>query len=286
MLDRHRGTFARVARTLVQDDVDAAPPPEPRPQTRAEQRRRRGQEARERRFQHVAALARDGHGVRAVVRETGLARNTVRRWLRAGAAPTWLKGERARITDAFRPYLVRRFEEGEHNATALWREVRARGFRGGVMTVRALVAGLKQAAPTTAPNRIMAPVWRPPSPRQATRLLLADKDVSELDGRFLAALRETIPEIGRAVAEARAFATLVRDRDRAALSAWLDGCRGGPIRGLAEGLRRDRTAVEAALTLPWSTSPVEGQISRLKMLKRAMYGRAKLDLLRARVLAT
>ena len=62
--------------------------------------------------------------------------------------------------------------------------------------------------------------------------------------------------------------------------------QGGPI-GRRSGVpfRCRLTAVEAALTLPWSTSPVEGQINRVKTLKRTMYGRAKLDLLRARVLA-
>ena len=87
------------------------------------------------------------------------------------------------------------------------------------------------------------------------------------------------------MSEARAFATLVRERDHAALGPWLERCRDGPLRSLAASLSRDRAAVEAALSLPWSTSPVEGQIHRLKLIKRTMYGRAHLDLLRARVLA-
>jgi len=56
------------------------------------------------------------------------------------------------------------------------------------------------------------------------------------------------------------------------------------LSGFAAGLRRDFDAIAAALELPWTTSPVEGQISRLKMLKRTMYGRAGFELLRARVL--
>ena len=85
--------------------------------------------------------------------------------------------------------------------------------------------------------------------------------------------------------EVRAFSALVRGRDRDAFGPWPGRCRNGPLHGLVEGLQRDLRAVEAALVLPWSTSPVEGQISRLKLLRRAMYGRASLDLLRARVLA-
>lgn len=284
VLERHRGAFSCVAKALVGEAATAALPPELRRPTRAEQRQRQRQDERDARFRRVAALAQEGLGVRAIVRETGLARNTVRRWIRTGAAPTWRKGERARLTDAFLPYLVQRLDEGEGNATRLWREIKARGFVGQVMTVRARVAQLRLGEPTRT-RRVSTPVWRRPTPRRAARLFLSDAERAELDERFLAGLAETVPEIGRAVTEARAFAALVREQDRGAFEAWLDRCRDGPLRGLAEGLRRDRAAVEAALALPWSTSPVEGQINRLKTLKRAMYGRAGLDLLRARVLA-
>ncbi|MGV2346847.1 MAG UNVERIFIED_CONTAM: hypothetical protein MIO30_23770, partial [Methylobacterium ajmalii] len=78
VLDRHRGEFSRVARTIVSQAAAEAPPVEPRPATKAQQRQQQGQADREARFQHVAALARDGQGIRAIVRETGLSRNTVR----------------------------------------------------------------------------------------------------------------------------------------------------------------------------------------------------------------
>ncbi|MDE3750333.1 hypothetical protein [Methylobacterium radiotolerans] len=82
----------------------------------------------------------------------------------------------------------------------------------------------------------------------------------------------------------KSIAALLRAREPTALGPWLARCRAGPLRGLVEKVLRDRAAVEAALALPWSTSPVEGQISRLKLLKRATYGGAKLDLLRAWVI--
>jgi transposase len=56
------------------------------------------------------------------------------------------------------------------------------------------------------------------------------------------------------------------------------------LRGLASGIKRDDATVEAALTLPWSQGQVEGQLTRLKFLKRQRYGRAHFELLRARVL--
>ena len=54
----------------------------------------------------------------------------------------------------------------------------------------------------------------------------------------------------------------------------------------ANGIDGDRAAVDAALRLPWSNGPTEGHINRLKLFKRHGYGRARLDLLRARVLAS
>ena len=281
VFDRHRGAFARVAKTLA---AEAAPPIEPKQPTKIKQRRCQRQQDRQAWFGRVIELAHAGLSIRAIVRETGLSRNTVRRWLRADAAPTWRKGERARLTDPFLPYLRQRVAEGERNATRLWREIVALGFPGQVMTVRACVAALK-GGKTARTTRAFAPVWRRPTPRRAVRDLLSRVEPAGMDGRFYAALLDAVPEIERAVAEARAFAALVRERNRDGLDPWLARARDGPLRGFAEGLGRDRAAVEAALRLAWSTGPVEGQITRLKLIKRQGYGHANLDLLRARVLA-
>jgi len=71
------------------------------------------------------------------------------------------------------------------------------------------------------------------------------------------------------------------------LDIWITNAEGDtlpPLAAFATNLRRDLDAVTAGLTLPWSSGPVEGNINRLKMLKRQMFGRASLDLLRKRVL--
>lgn len=74
-------------------------------------------------------------------------------------------------------------------------------------------------------------------------------------------------------------------RNAAELDQWLAQALGSAIASFARGLRRDIDAVRAALTLPWSTGPVEGKINKLKLIKRSMYGRAGLDLLHARIMA-
>jgi transposase len=84
---------------------------------------------------------------------------------------------------------------------------------------------------------------------------------------------------------AKRFDTMIKNREPGLLDDWLAAARSTELASFAQGLERDGDAVRAALVEPWSTSPVEGQINRLKMLKRQMYGRAKYDLLRSRVLA-
>lgn len=80
------------------------------------------------------------------------------------------------------------------------------------------------------------------------------------------------------------FQAMVRQRDSSGLDTWLEEASSSPLASFARGLRDDRHAVVAALSLPWSNGQTEGQITKLKLVKRQMYGRAKLDLLRARLL--
>ncbi|MFN8525864.1 MAG: transposase [Chloroflexota bacterium] len=84
------------------------------------------------------------------------------------------------------------------------------------------------------------------------------------------------------------FGTIIAQRDVSALESWVQEAHSSgltPFVAFANGLRTDWAAVTAALTLPWSTGPAEGHVHRLKLIKRQGYGRAKLDLLRRRVLA-
>jgi hypothetical protein len=76
-----------------------------------------------------------------------------------------------------------------------------------------------------------------------------------------------------------------RMHDAADLDAWLTAARRSELASFATGISRDVAAVRAGIVEPWSTSPVEGQINRVKTIKRQMYGRARHDLLRKRVLA-
>jgi len=80
------------------------------------------------------------------------------------------------------------------------------------------------------------------------------------------------------------FHSLIRSRDSAGFEAWIADAKVSPVASFVSGIVQDRAAVKAALTEPWSNGQTEGQNTKLKLVKRQMYGRAKLDLLRARLL--
>ena len=126
------------------------------------------------------------------------------------------------------------------------------------------------------------------TPRTAAWLALRRPERRDADGiERLARLRDQAPELAEAISLAEEFAGLLRAREPERLEPWLRWARGSTLpafRGFAERLGLDEAAVRSAATLPWSTGPVEGQINRLKTIKRQMYGRAKLDLLGRRLL--
>ena len=101
---------------------------------------------------------------------------------------------------------------------------------------------------------------------------------------MLPELYEQAPELAANVEAAREFFRIIRQRDLGAWPRWLEQAGHTSLAGFATHLQRDEAAVRAALQLPWSNGPVEEHVHRLKLIKRQMYGRARFDLLRRRVL--
>ncbi|HEY0777382.1 MAG TPA: transposase, partial [Gemmatirosa sp.] len=101
---------------------------------------------------------------------------------------------------------------------------------------------------------------------------------------FLAALLTTSPALAEAKRLGDEFARLLRERDVGAFESWLAAAAQSELRSFAVGIRRDEAAVRAAVTSPWRNGQVEGQVHRIKLVKRSMYGRAGFPLLRARML--
>jgi transposase len=255
------------------------------PITKAERRSLDAQHRREARFDEAVRLREQGMTLRGIAQALGIGRRTVRRWLRAGHAPTWRHADRGRSSlDPFRDDLEARWAAGYRNGTGLWREIRDRGFAGQSGVVRQWAARRRRQdspADLTTP-----PKAQPPTARKAARLLMGEPHkLDEGDRRFVTALLELSPPIAQAVELSKAFSTMIKSGLADQLDGWISAAETGGFKGFARSLRQDRDAVHAALTLPWSTGPVEGQINRLKVIKRSMYGRAGFDLLRHRVLA-
>ncbi len=108
--------------------------------------------------------------------------------------------------------------------------------------------------------------------------------LSPEDRTFTEALCKAAPRLKRAAEDVRAFADLLHQDDPTGLTPWLEATAATELGGFVTGLRQDEEAVRAAIAEPWSNGHVEGQVNRLKLIKRSMYGRAKFDLLRQRVL--
>jgi transposase len=267
-----------------------APPP-----TAPAQRRGCGDQRLEQRYQQVRALADAGYGIRAIGRETGLSRPTIRKYLRASACPQ--RAPRAGLLapgSRWETLLRERWDAGCRNAQTLWQELQAVGFPGSAGSIRRHVGAWRsepgrRGRPPVQPSDVpRTPAPQPaPSPRQVKWWLLAAPDDVSADQRtYVQRLFAAVPQLAMAQQLAQAFGRLVRERDRAALGAWLQQAEQSGIaelRAVAVGMRRDRAAIEAALSLPWSQGQTEGQVTRLKLVKRAMYGRGGLDLLRSRL---
>jgi transposase len=133
---------------------------------------------------------------------------------------------------------------------------------------------------------VAEPVAQPLTPRRATWLVLRRAEQrTEVEAQQLAQLHAQSAEIAEAIDLAQDFTHLVRQRQPEHLEPWLERASTSAleaVRRFTSGLRDDYAAVKAGVTLPWSSGPVEGHINRLKMVKRHMFGRARLDLLSRR----
>jgi hypothetical protein len=127
----------------------------------------------------------------------------------------------------------------------------------------------------------------PPSPRELSfAVLIKAHKRSEIQRGQLERLRASDARLAEAVGLLEGFAALVRKHAGASLGQWQEAVARSncaEMRRFADGLKQDK-AVEAALQQPWSNGQVEGQVNRLKLIKRQMYGRAGFELLRRRVL--
>ena len=313
LLTREHRRVSQVARQIqdqarqeqVAREAETVTQPRP-PTTRAERLHQAAEARRQARYSQIDELQQQGHSLRAMARLVGLSRNTVRRYLRSGGAVEQaLRGRRRHACDPFAPYLRARWEAGEHNSAVLLPEVRLQGFTGSPSTLRQYLMAWRTGPhrpgrrPTDADglSSSLPARRRPFSPRQTRWILLRPvEELTEEERTYRQQLCQEVGTIAQAQQLAEAFWRLVRERrsrgrDPQAVSrklqAWVKSARSSQITELvsfANGIQRDFSAVLSALIWEYSQGQTEGQVNRLKLLKRSGFGRAKFDLLRQRVI--
>lgn len=301
LLTREQRVLTQVADALVApaeptDEQTPAAEAMPAPTTRQEREHAAVEARRQARYDRVVALAREGHSLREVARRAGVNRGTVRRYLRAGQYHPCAKPScRPHGVDAYATYLRARWEEGEHNSAALFAEIQTHGYTGAASTVRQYVrewrTGPRRPGRRRRDQEVTgAPPPRPRrfSPRQTRWILLRpteELDAQEAAYRHALCQQSTVVAVAQALAED--FGRIIRTGASTDLDPWLAAATRSHIAELVSfvrGIRRDYDAVAAALSSPHSQGQTEGQVNRLKLLKRQSYGRANFDLLRRQML--
>jgi transposase len=226
----------------------------------------------------IRALANDGTPIKEIVRRTGCSRRVVRGIVRGERSDVF----RVRMS-SLEPWLARLDEQwtaGCQNGAELWRRLKTDGFKGSLRVVTEWATRRRQteAAPYGGPRKC-------PSARMIARMMtIARNELSKNDAVTIATIEAAVPALVTARELFNRFQAMIRQRKSADLRSWLQDAASSLLASFATGLQADDKAVAAAIVEPWSNGQTEGQITKLKLVKRQMYGRAKLDLLRARLL--
>jgi transposase len=245
------------------------------------------QASREDQYQQMTALRAQGLTQKEVAKRMGMSEKAVRNWLKRGAAPTNERHVRRRsVFDPYAAYVLERWQAGVHEGTQLYEEIQTRGFSGTVRIVQRFIQTLRDApetitlAPATTAERFSA--------NAATWLFIRDpKQLTAEKRAELELICQRSETVRLTYALTQQFMTMLRLRRGREFESWLSAVEASHIAELcrfAHSLCKDKDAVIAGLTLSYSNGPVEAQVQKLKLVKRSMYGRAKLPLLRQRLL--
>ena len=234
---------------------------------------RRGETTRQ-----ILALKEAGHSIHEIVRRTRRSRKLVRQAVR-GARDDVFRVRQSSL-EAFLPALDAGWDAGCHNGAELWRRLREQGFSGSLRVVAEWATRRRRADKMQVQG-----VQKAPSARTLARLMTVGRDhLTKADTLTVAAVEAGVPQLAKARTLVERLQAMIRSKAAAELGGWTRQAKASLIAPLAAGVAQDVTAIRAAITEPWSNGQTEGQTTRLKMVKRQMYGHAKLDLLEARLL--
>jgi transposase len=276
-------------------DSVTVPPEPPVTMTKAQQHIAHNRAKRVVEYAQARAFHEHGWTIKAIATHLGRHQRTIKKYLQASTFPERPPRRRPpSILDPYKAYLLERWQAGYRSALELYHEIQAQGFPGKYSVVAAYISRFRPPQGRITRRRksgspvMTVEVDKPLTPSRATWLVMRREDKLNDDEKSqLARLQAQEGGIAEAITLTQGFTALVRQRQPGQLETWLERATASGLqafKSFANGLRADYEAVKAGVTLMWSTGPVEGQINRLKMLKRQMYGRAGIGLLRQRVL--
>jgi len=244
------------------------------------------------RYELVQYLKQKGVSIRRISRMFSMHRATVTRYYKAESFPgTKHHKMKPSILDPYLSYLEQRVQEGYMNSSQLWREIVSQGYPGSRSQVSKWMTwrrrqpqrdNLLRPSPET-----ITPILQLPSAKKLAQLLFLQQDILDDEQVWLLLRLKKIPEINTIHDLIHRFIAMVKERKQEQFDDWLGDCLSSDIaafKRFAQSLTQDYAAVNAALEYVWSNGQTEGQINRLKYLKRQMYGRAHLDLLKQRIM--
>jgi hypothetical protein len=239
---------------------------------------RREQVQRDRFEQWTTIRERHAQGatLKDISRDLHLHYKTVLKYAHATECPhTKAHPRRQRLVAPYEPYVRARWTEGCRNGAQLSREIQAHGFCGSRVLVSICVAHLRRDEGLSLPWLPKLAQQKPVTPRDAVNLFLVRaSERRAADTTTLNEVRSLHPECEHVFHVSERFIQMVRDQLAAAFDAWMTDAQASSIREVrqcARNLGNDEAAIRAALEHPWSPSQVEGQVHRLKLVKRSMY---------------
>lgn len=239
------------------------------------------------RYQQVMALQKQGMKIKEIAKRVGLGARTVQRWLTSDDYPEThyhTRRHRSRF-DTYAAYVQQRWDGGCHNIQQIWREIKAQGYPHSDRALRAHLEPLRGKRKAEFPEASSLDRF---SAKGATWLFLRPiKDLDEKEQQELATIRQASKTAETIYQLVQGFLQIVRERRGEHLDSWMStvrACHIHELNSFVSGIERDKAAVLAGLTLLYSNGQTEGQITKLKLIKRMMYGRAGFPLLRQRML--
>ena len=255
-----------------------------------EEKRARAQAERQARYDVIRERSAKGEYLKTIATDLGITYRTARKYALSEECPTRKPmPKRPRMLEPYEPYLKARWTEGCKNGKQLYREIVAHGFPGVRTPVAVFVAQLRREENEGKPQSAPTASGEPLTPRKASMLVLRHPErLTDADRTALAQLQDVHSDVSTTLAFTEKFGAIVRERRGGTeLEEWLVDAEASEVREIrqfARKVRQDEAAVRAGCTLEWSNGQTEGQVTKLKAIKRQMYGRANFDLLRQRAL--